>query len=162
MKRSRYTSPRVGSYSQSSLESLWKLRRRCEPAEPEEVVGLRRRGIVIRGAAAAYCFLGLCTSARGAARVLLLVKQWLSCRARVRQRFRESVARLSMATFTKDQLDVSIASERCARGLLGCESTATWFAERLALVPNSSRIWDGAVFPPRKRLEKRQKEDWPC
>ena len=45
MKRSRYTSPRVGSYSQSSLESLWKLRRRYEPAEPLLVVGLRRRGI---------------------------------------------------------------------------------------------------------------------
>ena len=30
-----------------------------------------------------------------------------------------------MATFTKNQLAVSTASERCARGLLGCESTAT-------------------------------------
>ena len=85
---------RVGSYSQSSLESLWKLRRRCEPAEPLLVVGLRRRGIVIRGAAAVVCFASLCESARCAARVLLLVKS-SGCPAEqsARQRFRESVAR---------------------------------------------------------------------
>jgi hypothetical protein len=49
-------------------------------------VGLRRRGIVIRGAAAAVCFASLCERARCAARVLLLVKQVAVCRAGARQR----------------------------------------------------------------------------
>jgi len=41
-------------------------------------VGLRRRGIVIRGAAAAVCFVTGCDTAHAARVLLLLVKQWLS------------------------------------------------------------------------------------
>ena len=47
-----------------------------------------------------------------------------------------------------------------ARGCLCCESTATTALWSASFFGAQSRIWDGAVFPSRKRLEKRQKEDW--